>query len=612
MSFLAPIYLALLSAIAVPLLLHLMRRRIGRRVEFPATRYIVRAERENSRRLRLRNLLLMALRIAIVLLLALAAARPVGRLLGAGHVPTALAIVLDNSSSTSVVVNGSPLFASLRTAAIEAARGASGNDRVWLITADGRVVGGSTSSVIDAVAATEPMAGRGDLPAAVARAVGVVRSSGLTGQHVAVATDGQLTSWTRRSPVGEVRITIMMPAGSPPLNRAVTLAEARPVRWTPRGAVVARTAAPDSVTWRISLGGRTLARGTAAPGEEILVRASPAERGWVPGTVELEPDELRADDVRHFVAWVGPAPTVSVHEGAGPFVRSAVDALVQSERLRTGGGVAIVPADHVTSLPALILAPSDPVRVGAANRALERAGVPWRLGAVRRGDATVREPAGRERLLDGATVTRSYVLSTAGAATGDTLARLGAAPWVVAGEGYVLVASPFEPEATNLPVRAGFLPWIVESVSQHLAGGAGAVIAAAPTAMTRLPANITAIEDPLGQRTSVVARDITAPARPGVYFLLAGDERDGALVVNGEADESLLQRLGASSLRDRFSGPYVRTFDEADSFARAAFEGDASRPLMVPLLALAVIALVAEAIAARGARRVGTGARAAA
>ena len=94
-------------------------------------------------------------------------------------------------------------------------------------------------------------------------------------------------------------------------------------------------------------------RGTAAPGEEVLVRATPAERGWIAGAVELEPDELRGDDVRHFVAWVGQAPGVSVHPAAGPFMRSAVDALVQSERLAAGTGIAIVPAD-VLEVPSFL------------------------------------------------------------------------------------------------------------------------------------------------------------------------------------------------------------------------------------------------------------------
>src|SRR5436305_2046193 len=101
MTFLAPLYLLLAGAIAVPLLIHLLRRRIGSRVEFPAARYLARAEQEHSRTLKLRNLLLMLLRVLALLAIAVAAARPVARWMGAGHAPTALALVVDPAAAGS-------------------------------------------------------------------------------------------------------------------------------------------------------------------------------------------------------------------------------------------------------------------------------------------------------------------------------------------------------------------------------------------------------------------------------------------------------------------------------------------------------------------------------
>ena len=46
---------------------------------------------------------------------------------------------------------------------------------------------------------------------------------------------------------------------------------------------------------------RGAARGTSAPGAEVAIRLQPNERGWIAGEVELEPDELRGDDVRWFI-----------------------------------------------------------------------------------------------------------------------------------------------------------------------------------------------------------------------------------------------------------------------------------------------------------------------
>src|SRR5439155_12942277 len=113
------------------------------------------------------------------------------------------------------------------------------------------------------------------------------------------------------------------------------------------------------------LNGRTFARGTAAPNEEVVVRAAPPERGWVPGTVELEPDELAGDNVRHFAVWLGPAPGVTVLPSAGPFVKNALDVLRSAERITDGHNIGVLTADELSSLPALIIAPMDPVRIGA-------------------------------------------------------------------------------------------------------------------------------------------------------------------------------------------------------------------------------------------------------
>src|SRR5438477_9875250 len=139
MTFLAPLYLLLVGAVAVPLLIHLLRRRIGTRVEFPAARYLARAEREHSRTLRIRNLLLMMLRVLALILIAAAAARPVARWLGAGHGPTAVAIVIDNSMSSGTIANGRRLLDQFKAMARQLVSQATAADQLWLVTADGRV-----------------------------------------------------------------------------------------------------------------------------------------------------------------------------------------------------------------------------------------------------------------------------------------------------------------------------------------------------------------------------------------------------------------------------------------------------------------------------------------
>src|SRR6266850_7131811 len=195
MSFLAPWFLVLGGAALVPILIHLLRRKIGVQVEFPAARYLARAEREHSRTLRMRNLLLMLLRIVAVLLLAAAAARPTARSAGAGHAPTALAVVIDNSMSTSVVEGGVPLLERFKSMAKDAVNRASAEDRLWLVSADAALRGGTPSTIREEIDRIRPFAGAGNMRDAVARAVAAVEASGIPARQVAVLTDGQKTTW---------------------------------------------------------------------------------------------------------------------------------------------------------------------------------------------------------------------------------------------------------------------------------------------------------------------------------------------------------------------------------------------------------------------------------
>lgn len=600
-GFLSPLWLLAAAAAAIPLLIHLMRRRIGQRVEFPAVRYLARAEREHSRRLRLRNLLLMLLRVAAVVLIAAAAARPVMRVAGSGHAPTAIAVVLDNSLSTSAISGGRPVLDELRERARGVVQRAAAQDRVWLVTADGVVQGGSRAAVLDAIARAEPLAGAGDVEGAVSRAASLVGGAALLQREIAVVTDGQATTWREPMSLGEIHVRLYRPRGNPPRNHAVTEALAAPFRWTPRGAVRARVLTPDSATYRITLEGRSLARGTAVRDEEILVRAEPPERGWTAGTMEVEPDELRGDDVRHFAVWIGPAPGVRVSPALGVFAASAVDALVQADRAAPGNDVAFLPADEASALPALLVAPSDPVRVGAANRVLERLGIPWRFGEVKRGASAVRG-VGAGNMFDGVSTTLRYALVPRAGERTDTLATASGEPWIVSGPRYVIIASPLTPEATTLPVRAAFVPWLGDVLSQRLGADAGAIVAAAPHAMVARPAGAEALEMPGGQRLPLPDDSLAAPDRPGTYFFLRGGQRLGALVVNPESAESDLRRLDLTALASRFRARDVRAVDEADQLQSGVFASSPRRPVAVPLLFIALAALVAESVVAGGAK----------
>jgi len=599
MSFLAPLYLMLGAAIGVPLLLHLLRRNIATRVDFPAARYLLRAEAEHSRSLRLRNLLLMLLRVLLVLSLALAAARPFLPGLGVGHGPTAVAIVLDNSLSTTAVVGGSAVFDRLRDATRRLIAASTPDDRLWLITSDGRVRGGSRDALLTELSRIAPAEGAGDLALALAHAASTVQGTTLPTKSVAIATDGQRTSWASAARIA-APLALLVPSGNPPTNRAVLSAAAEPPRWTPRGAIAARVETRDSVGYRIVLGDRTLSRGATGRGEPIVLRASPPERGWQAGRVELERDDFPADDARHFALWIGPPPAVSADASAGSFAATALSTLVADGRAAPGAAIRIGSADAASALPALIVAPTDPVRVGAANRELERLGVPWRFGTLQRNSVVAR--GGR---LDNVAVTERYQLVRAGVAPSDTLASAGGEPWVVAGPGYVLVGSRLDPAATQLPVRAPFVPWLADMLALRLgapAGDVGSPIDAQPGRPIRLPAGAETLESTSGSRRSVTAELMDAPEERGVWFVLRGGRRVGAVVVNAPAEESVLDRWTAPALAARLGGPRARSANTGIGWVADTYAAGATRPAGTPLLIVALLLLAAEALAVRTSR----------
>ncbi len=113
MSFLTPILLTLAGFAAIPVLLHLIRRKRVRILDFPTFRLLKKAAMEQRFHLRLQDQLLMFLRMLILLLLAVAFAGPSvkksfpenTRYLGSTNI-----LVVDDSLSMSVIQNGTSLY----------------------------------------------------------------------------------------------------------------------------------------------------------------------------------------------------------------------------------------------------------------------------------------------------------------------------------------------------------------------------------------------------------------------------------------------------------------------------------------------------------------------
>jgi len=131
-AFVNPALLGGLGLAALPVLVHLLSRRQFRRIAWGATRFLLEAERENRRRVRFEQWLLVALRCLAMLLLTLLVARPfvqpglVAALLG-GPGPVQRIIILDDSASVG--------FRSGTTTDISTLRQAARRLLAWLHTA---------------------------------------------------------------------------------------------------------------------------------------------------------------------------------------------------------------------------------------------------------------------------------------------------------------------------------------------------------------------------------------------------------------------------------------------------------------------------------------------
>ena len=128
-----------------------------------------------------------------------------------------------------------------------------------------------------------------------------------------------------------------------------------------------------------------------------MLRAEPPERGWIVGDRGARARRAARRQRAPLRGLDRPRAAVSLHPSAGVFAHSALDALVQSGRACVGNEIAFAPADEATRSPRCSSPPADPVRLGAANRALERLGVPWRFGSAMHGDAMARAPTARAR-----------------------------------------------------------------------------------------------------------------------------------------------------------------------------------------------------------------------
>jgi len=133
MTFLTPLFLVGLGAIAIPVLVHLIQREKKRVVEFPSLMFVRRIPYQSVRRRRIRHWFLLALRTAAIALIVLAFARPFFKRSDVAAAATGgardVVILLDQSAS----MGYGDHFDQAKQAARTVVRGLGADDRATLV-----------------------------------------------------------------------------------------------------------------------------------------------------------------------------------------------------------------------------------------------------------------------------------------------------------------------------------------------------------------------------------------------------------------------------------------------------------------------------------------------
>ena len=226
LSFLFPAFLIGGLAVAVPIVLHLLRREQLPQVPFSDIRFLQAARVEQTRRRRLRELLLLALRVAALLLLAFAFARPFLSTAAAPDRPATVVLV-----DTSFSLSAPDQRERARAQALEAIAAAPDDHLVGVVAFDdsARVVADLAGSRTDARAAVEVL-----LPGVhgTRYRVGLAAASALIGARdgrIVVVTDLQASGWDLGAGAISPEIDVEIRAVAPPAgNLAVVGIEPEP------------------------------------------------------------------------------------------------------------------------------------------------------------------------------------------------------------------------------------------------------------------------------------------------------------------------------------------------------------------------------------------------
>lgn len=331
-----PWILAACGAVGAPVIIHMLMRPRPRRQVFPALRFVLKSQRANARRLKVRRLILLAMRMAVIALIALAIARvqiPTWQRRSVSP-PTAAVIVLDSSASMGYSEHGTTRLAKAKAMAREYVAALPAGSKAAVISTSGpQVAGGFHSdrelcdkqiSEVSVTPACEAVAG------AMERAASMLAEIDLPRKEILLLTDMTVGAWRQRlAPAAkDVHYSIINCGDGGQANVAIgriSLSAAI----APVGGEVELTvpiiAAEDGGEMKVlveldgqAVGEKTV---TVAPGQSKMLRFTirPETIGAAGGLVRLDrADALGIDNIRYFTLHAGEGARMLILVGPSP------------------------------------------------------------------------------------------------------------------------------------------------------------------------------------------------------------------------------------------------------------------------------------------------------
>lgn len=314
-------------SLAIPVAIHLVHRRKARQVPFSTLRFLRMVDQRVARRQRLKEFLLLALRLLLLAALIGALYRPMVRsaTFKGTNVPTAVAIVLDNTYSMRTAAGGALRFERAKAAARHVLGGLQRGDTAVILpfVPAGDEPPEPTTAIEQLGAELDALEcgyGTGDVEAPLRRALGALAGSSNPRREVYLITDFQRKSWTpavtelAAGVPRDVPVFLVDVGGDVGENLTLTEAAfARDVHVAGAESVLScrlRNTGSLNVEKELALyvdGEKTDARTVSlAAGAEATAAFSHvfSRAGDASAEVRLEADELAADNARYLTARV--------------------------------------------------------------------------------------------------------------------------------------------------------------------------------------------------------------------------------------------------------------------------------------------------------------------